>query len=114
MRAVLIVAGLVGVTGTAIAQTPTDPAGTPAPVSAQAPAPASEPAPAPGPAPAPAKTYADSVVVTATLAPEERDQVPASVTVIDAREIRDRQATEVAELLRTAPGLAVLRWGSPG
>jgi vitamin B12 transporter len=114
MRAVLIVAGLVGVTGTAIAQTPTDPAGTPAPVSAQAPAPASEPAPAPGPAPAPAKTYADSVVVTATLAPEERDQVPGSVTVIDAREIRDRQATEVAELLRTAPGLAVVRSGSPG
>ncbi len=93
MRLALVLAGLVGVASPAFAQT--------------APAP-------PAPAASPVATYADGVVVTATLDEEEAAEVPAAVTVIGAGEIDARRATEVAELLRTVPGLSVVRSGSPG
>lgn len=83
MRFTLLLAGLVGVTSPAFAQTAIP-------------------------------TYQDAVVVTATLTEEDEDEVPAAVTVIDAAEIEARQATEIAALLRTVPGLAVVRSGSPG
>ena len=62
----------------------------------------------------PLPTFQDDVVVTASLAAEASDDVPASVTVIGAQEIADRQATSVEELLRTVPGLDLVRSGSPG
>ena len=93
MRPALVLAGLVGVASPAFAQT------APTPQAAAA---------------APVATYAEGVVVTATLDVEEAEEVPASVTVIDAEEIEARRATEVAELLRTVPGLSVVRSGSPG
>ena len=58
--------------------------------------------------------FQENVVVTASLEAERRDDLPASVTVVSAEEIRDRQATAVGELLRSVPGLAVVRSGSPG
>jgi vitamin B12 transporter len=56
----------------------------------------------------------EDIVVTATLEREERSELPVAVTVIDAEEIRGRQAIGAYELLRTVPGVAVSRSGSPG
>lgn len=69
----------------------------------------------PGPrAKAGARTYRESIEVTATLDPEARADVPASVTVVGREEIRERRATDLADLLRTVPGVDVARSGSPG
>ncbi len=65
-------------------------------------------------APPKRKTYRESVEVTATLDPEAAAHVPASVTVIGRKEIRERRATGIADLLRTVPGVDVARSGSPG
>lgn len=99
MRRALVLAGLVGVTFPAFALCQSD-----------------SPTSAPGdPAPAePLATYAEGMVVTASLDEEEADRLPVSVTVIEASEIEARQTTGVAELLRTVPGVAVARSGSPG
>jgi vitamin B12 transporter len=59
-------------------------------------------------------TFEDTVVVSATLDSEEREDVPATVTVIDAQEIEDRQAVDLPELLSTVPGLTVVQAGGPG
>ncbi len=40
----------------------------------------------------PVPVFSDSVVVSASLDPEDREDVPASATVIDQREIAARQA----------------------
>jgi vitamin B12 transporter len=53
-------------------------------------------------------------VVTASLAEEETSDLPASVTVLTEREIADRQATQVQEMLRTVPGVIGASQGSPG
>lgn len=66
------------------------------------------------PALTPAQRIAETVVVTASLVEDEKDELPVAVTVIDAAEIADRQATTVADLLRTVAGLDVVRSGSPG
>lgn len=58
--------------------------------------------------------FDESILVSATLEEEAPEEVPASVTLIDRDEIEDRQATGVAELLRTVPGVDVARSGSPG
>lgn len=108
MRRLLILAALVGVTGPALAQqhsSTQSPAATPQPTPPAAASPATA---------GPVASYSDDVVVTASLRAEERNRVPATVTVIDAAEIADRQATEIGELLRTVPGLALARSGSPG
>jgi vitamin B12 transporter len=59
-------------------------------------------------------TFADSLVVTASLGGEEEEELTASVEVIEAEEIEERQATTVADLLATVPGLTLARSGSPG
>ena len=58
--------------------------------------------------------FEDTVVVSATLDSEERDDVPATVTVINAQEIEDRQAVDLPELLSTVPGLTVVQAGAAG
>lgn len=58
--------------------------------------------------------FADTVVVSASLDSEERDDLPASVTVIPAEEIEARQADTLSEAVATVPGLAVMQSGSPG
>lgn len=67
----------------------------------------------PGPQ-APLPSFEETVVVSATLDSEEREDVPASVTVLDEGEIEDRQAVDLPELLATVPGLTVVQAGSPG
>lgn len=61
-----------------------------------------------------APPYGEEIVVTASLESEAADELPVSVDVVDAEEIRARQATEVFELLRTLPGLHVTQSGAPG
>ena len=58
--------------------------------------------------------FADSLVVTPSLDAEPRDDTPATVTVIDAREIEDRQARDLADLLWSVPGITVAQAGAPG
>jgi len=70
--------------------------------------------PAPASTGSPAAPFRASITVTATTEPEPADRVPATVTVVDAAEIADRQAAEAIPLLRAVPGLAVTRGGSPG
>lgn len=74
----------------------------------------SNPAPTSPSHSSPAASYSATVVVTASLEEEETDEVPSSVSVITAEEIEDRQSTTVSDLLRTVPGLDVVRQGSPG
>lgn len=56
----------------------------------------------------------ETVVVTANRIEAPRETVGSSVTVISAEEIALRKKTNVAELLRTVPGLEIVRGGGPG
>jgi vitamin B12 transporter len=56
----------------------------------------------------------ESVVVTATLSPEEERDLGSATTVITRREIERRGATTVLEVLRSVPGVDVVRQGSDG
>lgn len=56
----------------------------------------------------------ESVVVTATLTPEEERGLGSATTVITRERIVSSGATTVLELLRSVPGLDVVRQGSDG
>lgn len=56
----------------------------------------------------------DSVVVTASDIPESVATTPAAVTVITRKDIDERQARDVGEVLREVPGLQLSQSGSPG
>lgn len=62
----------------------------------------------------PEASFAERLVVTATLEQTPESELPSSITVIDAGEIAALQATTVLDLLRTVPGVAVMRSGGPG
>ncbi|HEY2295000.1 MAG TPA: TonB-dependent receptor [Thermoanaerobaculia bacterium] len=62
----------------------------------------------------PVPVFNDSVVVSATPTPEDRQQVPASTTVFDQREIAARQANDLSDLVSTAPGVTVVQAGPAG
>jgi vitamin B12 transporter len=62
----------------------------------------------------PVPVFDDAVVVTAAADAEPRKDNPASTTVLDHQQIEDRQATDLAGLLSTVPGLAVVQAGPPG
>ena len=64
--------------------------------------------------PAAAPVVREVVNVTAALASEDENKLPASVEVIEASEIEARQATSIADLLTTATGVHVVRSGSAG
>ncbi len=59
-------------------------------------------------------TQMQEVVVTATRDEVPIEQVGSSITVITAKEIEQKQARTVADVLRTVPGLDVVRTGSFG
>lgn len=52
------------------------------------------------------------IVVTASAVPETVDSTPASVTVITKKDIQERQARDVGDVLRKVPGLTVSQTGS--
>ncbi len=59
-------------------------------------------------------SFSSTLVVTASVEPEARDDLAATVDVVDRREIEARQAHLVLDLLRELPGLSVTQSGSPG
>lgn len=54
------------------------------------------------------------IIVTASSVPETVESTPASVTVVTRRDIDERAARDVADVLREVPGLTVSRTGSLG
>ena len=60
------------------------------------------------------ESFAELLVVTATLEGQTDVELPASIEVIDAAEIAARQATRVVDLLATVAGVSVARSGAPG
>jgi len=99
MRQILLAAGILG-------------GAMPVLLAQSVPAPPSQPQSPPAAAATP--RYAESLVVTSSLDAEPRDDTPAAVTVIDAQEIEDRQARDLADLLWGVPGLTVAQAGAPG
>jgi|CXWL01.1.fsa_nt_gi vitamin B12 transporter len=66
-------------------------------------------------APAVATTsFNDTLVVSASLEAEPADDLPVSVTKLDAATIADRQLLSVADAIATTPGVTVARSGGPG
>lgn len=55
-----------------------------------------------------------TVVVTASDTPQSVDEVSKAVTVVDQKEIDERDESSIAESLRTVPGLRVQQLGGPG
>lgn len=55
-----------------------------------------------------------TVVITASDTPQSVDEVSKAVTVVDQQEIDERDESEIAESLRTVPGLRVQQLGGPG
>ncbi|MGH9958074.1 MAG: TonB-dependent receptor, partial [Pyrinomonadaceae bacterium] len=55
-----------------------------------------------------------TVVVTASDTPQTVDEVSKAVTVVDRRDIDERDESAIAESLRTVPGLRVQQLGGPG
>lgn len=55
-----------------------------------------------------------NVVVVASDTPQSIDEVSKAVTVLDAREIDERDEFAISESLRTVPGLRVQQLGGPG
>jgi vitamin B12 transporter len=106
MRQILLAAGILGGAMPALlAQT-------------SSPAPPSTPAAAlaapPGPSGAGGASFAEAVVVTASIEPTPLDATPAAATVYDSRDIEARQARSLDELLWSVPGVTVMQAGAPG
>jgi vitamin B12 transporter len=95
MRRILLLAGILGGLAPATAQTSQDPR----------PPQGSQGA---------AATFRDTLVVTATLTEEERDELSSSLSVVGRDEVAARQASEVLELVATVPGVAAAQSGAPG
>src|SRR6267142_3104955 len=55
-----------------------------------------------------------TVVVTASDTPQSVDEVSKAVTLVDRKEMEDRDESAIAESLRTVPGLRVQQLGGPG
>jgi len=55
-----------------------------------------------------------TIIVTASDLPETVESTPATVTVITRKDIDERAARDVADVLREVPGLSVSRTGSLG
>jgi len=56
----------------------------------------------------------DTIVVTASALPESVESTPAAVTVVTKSDIDEREALDVADVLRDVPGLNVSRTGDSG
>ncbi|MGI8837333.1 MAG: TonB-dependent receptor [Pyrinomonadaceae bacterium] len=56
----------------------------------------------------------EQVVVTAQATAQPVDEVSKAVSVLDSREIDDRDETEISQALRSVPGLRVTQLGGPG
>jgi outer membrane receptor protein involved in Fe transport len=70
--------------------------------------------PSPAPSPTPPPIYAETIQVTATRIPEDVDEVPASIQVITAQELRDRGATDLKSALALLAGVDIAPGGDNG
>src|SRR5439155_15039911 len=66
------------------------------------------------PTPSPAEAEVEQVVVSATRFDIPLDQSPASVSVISAEELEQKQIERVSDALREVPGLSVVQTGTAG
>lgn len=69
---------------------------------------------APPPRLVPAAGETEEIVVSATRLAEPEDEVPASVTVLTADDLAQRQTERVGDALREVPGVSVVQTGAPG
>ncbi len=60
------------------------------------------------------EAVSEEVVVSATRLPIPESETPASVSVVRAQELEERQVRRVADALREIPGLTVAQSGAPG
>lgn len=60
------------------------------------------------------RSVAERITVTAENSPVSFDQVAKALTIIDARELTNRQTIAVSDALKTVPGLRVQQLGGPG
>jgi vitamin B12 transporter len=56
----------------------------------------------------------ESVVVTATAAPEDEKDVGSAITVVTREQLEKQESVEVSDVLRSVPGLDLTRYGTPG
>ena len=68
----------------------------------------------PSPSPSPVEAENAPVVVSATRIPIPEENSPATVSVIAAEDIEQKQIERVADALRQVPGLSVVQTGAPG
>jgi vitamin B12 transporter len=61
-----------------------------------------------------AATSPEDLVVTATRVPSKLENIPAGVTVIDAKTIRERGYVTLVDALTAVPGLRIAQSGGPG
>jgi vitamin B12 transporter len=108
MRQILLAAGILGGAMPALLAQPIP---IPIPATASGQTAAAAPGTATG---GTAARFSDSLVVTPSLDAEPRDDTPATVTVIDAQEIEDRQVRDLADLLWSVLGVTVAQAGAPG
>lgn len=71
-----------------------------------------EPVTEANPAVAPASEPLEEIIVTASRVPERLQDVPASVSVVSAEEIRDTPAQELDDVLRAVPGVNLLSYSA--
>ncbi|WP_439533841.1 TonB-dependent receptor plug domain-containing protein [Polymorphobacter sp.] len=57
---------------------------------------------------------ADTIVVTANRSPQPIARVGQSISVVDSEDLRRRQTSTVADILRTVPGVSIIRNGGIG
>jgi vitamin B12 transporter len=70
--------------------------------------------PSPSPSPSPAETENAPIVVSATRIPILEQNSPATISVIPAEDLEQKQVDRVADALRQVPGLSVVQTGAPG
>ena len=68
----------------------------------------------PSPSPTPAETENAPIVVSATRIPIPEENSPATISVISAEDLEQKQIERVADALREVPGLSVVQTGTPG
>ncbi len=56
----------------------------------------------------------ESIVVTATSVPEDEKDVGSAITVVTREELEKQESAVVSDVLRSVPGLDVVRYGTPG
>jgi vitamin B12 transporter len=60
------------------------------------------------------QSVAETIIVSASSTPESVESTPASVTVVTREDIENREARDIADVLREVPGLTLARTGSSG